>query len=51
MKNTRILLSTLILAALAATGYALAGTKKAPAADACCGDSACCASGAGCCSQ
>ena len=51
MKNYRIVLSTLILAALAATGYALAGTKKAPAAEACCSEGACCAPAAACCSK
>lgn len=49
MKKTRIVLSTVILAALAATGFALSGKKSAPAAEGCCPDNACCSADNACC--
>jgi hypothetical protein len=51
MKNIRIVLSLLALAALAATGYALANGSAQPAAgkDCCAAGSACCAAGNACC--
>jgi len=51
MKKTRILLSTVILAALAATGFALVGAKKAPAAESCCPDGVCCSADSACCKK
>jgi len=51
MKKSRILLTTVILAALAATSFALMGAKQAPAAEGCCPESACCEAKDACCSK
>lgn len=52
MKNSRIALVVLALAALAATGFTAAKSKSAPAAKDCCAsNSSCCSAGAGCCEK
>jgi hypothetical protein len=52
MKNSRIALAVLALAALAATGFSTAKSKAAPAAQDCCAEGAdCCKPAAGCCNK
>jgi hypothetical protein len=50
MKNSRIALALVALAALAATGFSTAQSNAAPTAKDCCAaGSSCCAEGAACC--
>jgi hypothetical protein len=53
MKNSRIVLAVLALAALAATGFSTAKSKSAaPAAQDCCAEGGdCCKPAAGCCNK
>ena len=51
MKNSRIALALLALAALAATGFATANSGATKAADDCKADSKCCCACGDCCSK
>jgi hypothetical protein len=52
MKNSRIVLAVLALAALAATGFSTAKSKSVPAAQDCCAEGGdCCKPAAGCCNK
>ncbi|HEX2860025.1 MAG TPA: hypothetical protein VHN79_00210 [Lacunisphaera sp.] len=49
MKKSRLALAALVIAALAATGFTVAGTKADKAADCCASGQSCCAAQASCC--